>query len=160
MGRHQKPYDVQVLEGTARNDRPRREAIPQTMEVSIPDPPEHLNAKAQSLWIKTCTVLLAENRLSAGMLSMLEVYCAEMDNYWHYARKVRKDPIVVYRDEAGNQIKVVSTPLAEERDKAFNKAFNIAKEYGFTPASRTKIKADGPSVKPVTKLEGLMSKRK
>lgn len=152
-GHNRKPTIMKVLEGTMRKDR----AVPnepQPEKVYIPPPmPEGLNKYAQREWEKVTLELSKVGLLTMMDTSQLAAYCNEMGNYWEceFARRevVPVDESPDARDEAAKFYK----NYFDMAQKHLSQARSLAVQYGFTPASRTKISA--PTEKKQSELEAL-----
>jgi P27 family predicted phage terminase small subunit len=138
-GHNRKPTLMKVLEGTARADRTMPNE-PKPEVLTIPPPmPEGLNQWGQKEWEKMTLELTEIGMLTTIDSSQLAAYCNEMGNYWECELR-RKG--VCPKNESDEAIELAETfyknyfDMAQKHLKA---AKDLAVQFGFTPASRTRI---------------------
>lgn len=140
-GANRKPTVMKILEGTYRKDQ----AVPNEPKpevIKIPPPmPEGLNEIGRKEWEKMTLELSKIGLLTTIDTSQLAAYCNEIGNYWE-AEGIRKDPSVPYTDKAG---------LFDRAQKHLKQARDLAVQFGFTPASRSRINV--PKEKERSKLD-------
>jgi P27 family predicted phage terminase small subunit len=140
-GQNRKPTVMKILEGTYRADRaPSNEPKPEV--VLIPPPmPDGLNEYGQQEWEKMTLELTKIKMLTTIDTSQLAAYCNEIGCYWE-AERIRKDPDVPAIDKHG---------LFDRAQKHLKQARDLAVQFGFTPASRSRINV--PKEKERSKLD-------
>jgi phage terminase small subunit len=116
------------IEGNYKGDN-QDSVDPAPMMARVPQPPEGMNEIAAEFWRKKCIHLKQIGRLHAIDLDALECVA----NLYSDVRKTRQ-----------NMDSVWGTDMYLKHQKSHNEAFKLfmsaAKEFGFTPASRGKIK--------------------
>lgn len=140
-GQNRKPTVMKILEGTFRKDQ---SAVnePKPEVIKIPPPmPEGLNEIGKNEWEKMTLELSKIGLLTTIDTSQLAAYCNEIGNYWE-AEKIRKNPEIPYTDKAG---------LFDRAQKHLKQARDLAVQFGFTPASRSRINV--PKEKEKSKLD-------
>jgi P27 family predicted phage terminase small subunit len=127
-GANRKPTVMKIMEGTYRKDR----AVPNEPKpevVYIPPPmPEGLNDFGQKEWEKMTLELSKIGMLTTMDTSQLAAYCNEIGNYWECEQR-RKEPKNL----------LLTKELFDQSHKHLKAAKDLAIQFGFTPASRTRI---------------------
>lgn len=142
MGRGRKPLPTQIkkLKGTLEKSRVLDDEMTPEPVSEIPLPPEWLNDIARQEWYRVVGGLAALKMVSSLDLGMLAIYCNEMSVYIEIEEMLRqKDRVMVFKHENGQLKYAQVVPYQKVADRAFEKAMKIATEFGFTPASRTRI---------------------
>lgn len=152
-GMNRKPTVMKILEGTYREDRAMPNE-PKPEVIAIPPPmPEGLNEYGQKEWEKMTLELSKLGMLTTIDTSQLAAYCNEIGNYWEceFSRKkviVREDT-----DEGKEAAALFYKNYFDMAQKHLKAAKDIAIQFGFTPASRTRINV--PKEKERSKLDEL-----
>lgn len=127
-GRHRKPTVMKVLEGTLRKDRLNPDE-PKPEVITIPPPmPPGLSKAGQAQWKKLTLELSKIGLLTTIDLEQLAAYCNEISGYWEAEKKRKKEKSMA-------KIRA-HFDMSQKHLKA---AKDLAVQFGFTPASRSKI---------------------
>lgn len=145
-GPPKKPTALKLVEGTYREDRvAKNEPKPR---VSIPKPPKHLKGEALEEWDRIVQEL-AENGLITNLdRAALVTYCEFWAHYVQASEKVQRVGVTI-STAAGN---IIENPSFSIQKRAAEIMHKFLVEFGMTPASRTRISANGGT--PLGKNEG------
>jgi len=103
----------------------------------IPTAPEHFDDKAVEIWQ---TILMQAQNVKGYIsfldLPLFEQYC-ECYSELHYLNNLCRGNKYYYEDDKG--VKRIN-PLYQEKDKKRKTLISLAREFGFTPSSRTGLK--------------------
>ncbi len=158
-GRPRKPTAVKVMEGTYRADRSIPDEVAPELLASIPDPPEGLGDWGCREWHTVCRWLHDVGNLASTDLSLLAMYCNEIDNYWQYDALVKsKGAVFPIRDKTGQVINARRSPYTVLRREAQEQALRLASQFGFTPAARTRMMMGPMPEKKPTGLRAMIVK--
>jgi len=138
-GQNRKPTVMKLLEGTYRPDR----AVPNEMApevVLIPPPmPEGLNKYGQREWEKMTLELTKIGLLTTIDSSQLAAYCNEIGNYWECEALRRSVTATGESDEEMEAAAQFYKNYFDMAQKHLKHARDLAIQFGFTPAARTRI---------------------
>lgn len=138
-GQNRKPTVMKIMEGTYRKDR----AVPNEPKpevVVIPPPmPEGLNDFAQKEWEKMTLELTKIGMLTTIDSSQLAAYCNEIGNYWECEQLRKEVKAENESDEAQEKAAQFYKNYFDMAQKHLKAARDLAIQFGFTPASRTRI---------------------
>lgn len=141
VGRPKKPDAVKAKQGTLRPSRVNANPVPATVVDMIPPAPEWLDKVGQDEWIEKTRVLHKMGMLERADLTLLAAYCNEWSIYIMADKEMRAGPngrIYVVKD--GRKIKyAASMPWVKIAKDALEQVLKIGAEFGFSPASRSKI---------------------
>ncbi len=142
-GRPPKPTALKKLEGTFRDDRVlKNEMMPAKIEFA-PSAPTYLSRDAKREWKSVCNELIRLDMLHGVDLPLLSAYCQEMSNYIEAEKRLRKEGRTIeFRKQDGSKYSMPS-PWISIKNSALKNAQGLASQFGFTPAARTKIAAEG-----------------
>lgn len=101
-------------------------------------PKVRLKGTAKKIFEYTATELLHKNLLELVGLDLLVAYCREMAIYHELMAEVEKEGYTI-EVETKNGTTTIINPKRKVAESALANAKSIASEYGFTPASRTRI---------------------
>lgn len=162
MAKPRIPSKMKILKGTFRaNEAPKNEPDPDVLDAA-PRPPSHLNRWAKQMWKDTAVELL-----SLGMLTKIDLYSLEIlcEQYGIY--RELKDAITHIETPGGSRIKIsIAKYLAGQNSQtipeyagmrsAFERYTALLKEFGLSPASRSRI--DVPQKEPKSRdpMEALL----
>lgn len=134
-GRKKISNEQKVLRGT---DQPCRMSpqVDSTKMTAIPK--VRLKGNAKKIFEYTATELLHKNLLELVGLDLLVAYCREMAIYHERMAEVEKEGYTI-EVETKNGTTTIINPKRKVAESALANAKSIASEYGFTPASRTRI---------------------
>lgn len=140
MPRPRLPTAIKKQRGTDQPCRILKDEMQPPALVEYPLPPAWLTADGQSEWHNVVSGLHGLGMLSKLDLSLVASYCNEMALYREMELKVRSnDRAIAIKDGNGTLRKVDIVAYQKLAHMALDKALAIAREFGFTPASRTKI---------------------
>lgn len=133
MARPRKPTALKVVQGTSRKDRtnPNEPKV----KTSIPSCPSHLNADAKREWKRITKELEKMNLVSEFDRSALAAYCQAYGTWVEAERGIKQDGMI---SVTPNGLMVQSAWL-QIRNKSLEQMHKYAVEFGFTPASRSKV---------------------
>jgi len=141
MPAHKKPTNIKKLHGTYREDRANPyEPRPIALQI-IPEPPFELTGHALNEWRRVTDELFLLKMLHNADLSMIAVYCNEIGNYIESSILARQERLLSLQSESGTIKSINASPHFQIAHKSLEYALKIAAEFGFTPASRTRINA-------------------
>jgi len=156
------PTQLKILKGTFRaTEAPKNEPNPPPLD-SVPQAPSHLNKWAKRMWNDTVKELIEQE-----MITMLDIYSLEIlcEQYGIY--RELKDSITHITDPDGTRKKITIAYYLSTRNSqtmpeynamrgAFERYSALLKEFGLSPASRSRI--DLPVKPPHTAdpMEGLL----
>lgn len=114
------------------NDREPRYAV------SKPSAPAHLDKIAKAEWRRISAILLSQGVISQADRAALAAYCVAYSRWAHAEENVRKYGTVLKGSNGG----MFQSPYLPVANRAMEQMVRLASEFGLTPASRTKIKAE------------------
>lgn len=146
-----KPTALKVIEGNP-GKRPltANEPEPDKLDM-LPGPPERFNKEAKREWRRTGPVLFRAGLITAADLPMFEAYCQAWGNYVTAQRAYDGEPLIT-----GQKGNLVKNPCAQIARDNLDKAIALAREFGMTPSSRSKISLPGNSRKTSAGLEAAL----
>jgi P27 family predicted phage terminase small subunit len=115
--------------------------------VSEPPKPEWLNVQAGEEWDRQIVLLRNRGVIAEVDLATFAGYCMSWSE-WVMAEEWIANNGYTFETEKGY---IGTQPMVAIRNAAFDRMTKAAKEFGFTPSSRTKVKVDGGQ--PKTKLD-------
>jgi P27 family predicted phage terminase small subunit len=133
-----KPTAIKILDGT-RRDRINTSEPPAV--AGDPQPPPHLAGPALAEWRRILPIIKKTGVLSKIDGAMLSIYCEAYARWLDATAALKRYGLVT--PTAGNSVKP-SPYLAIERE-AVAVMRVILSEFGGSPSSRTRIKAEGPA---------------
>ena len=148
MGRKPIPTKIKEIKGTKRKSNTlRNEFDPETVD-ALPEPPEWLPELASDEWRRITKELKTWDMLAETDLAVLSIYCNEYYVYISMEQEMRRlSRVMIYRDESGKVKHIQPVAYQTIATGAMRKMLAIATEFGFTPASRTKVSTDGTKKK-------------
>lgn len=148
-GRPPKPTAVKKLTGTQRKGRLKNE--PQApLLTAVPIAPGHWEQPEVDRYYRICEMLRVNGLLEAVSIELIFAYVEEMKMYFHSIDMILKQGAVIEYD-SGPKV----NPWVRARDMAIKNAMAIAREFGFTPSSRTKINATPINQKEPDEWDGI-----
>lgn len=126
-GRPRKPTENLKLTGNYRSDR--RFADEPVPTVEIPDMPDFLTGEAEIEWKRLTPLLAAKRCLTKWDMPMLAAYCYEWGEYVEICKL----------QISGEVEEDQKMPSATARTKVLKNFSEIAREFGLTPSSRTRL---------------------
>lgn len=143
-----KPIELRVLHGTAK--RTILESVPKPRR-KLPRCPEFLTGEAELCWKRTAKELYDAGLLTVIDRDALAMYCKAYQRWIEAEEIVAKRGLVVLtnvkKDDDGNIIgggNYIQNPYLAIANKAMEQMLKLEAEFGMTPSSRTRVKADLP----------------
>ena len=128
---HPKPSEKKKLQGTDRKDRVNENRMDPMKVLAVPEPPEELGEVGRKEWNDMLQQLAHLQMLAKVDLSVLKIYCREVETYWNADEDIRDNG---YRNKH-DQV----SPSVSVRNKAFNNILKIADRFGFVASAREKL---------------------
>ena len=149
------PTRLKLLRGNpGKRKTNKREPKPRAV-LRVPKPPADLGTVAKREWRRVARQLVKLGLLSTVDLSLLGIYCAEIQKYREAQAFIRENGTsYVIRDKDGAVKYVAQFPQVGIARGAADLARKLAAEFGFSPASRSRIQITEKEtvVDPVTAL--------
>lgn len=156
------PTQIKVIRGTfRRNEAPANEPQPDLLKAA-PKPPAHLNKWAKHMWKD-----IAGKLLTLGMLTDIDIYTLEVlcEQYGIY--RELKDAITHRQTPVGREKISIAQYLAGQNSQtipeyaamraAFERYSALLKEFGLSPASRSRMDIPREPPKAVDPMEELLN---
>ena len=140
-GRPPTPTALKVLGGTDQPCRVRKDEMKPASLTHLPRPPAELNERAAQEWYTVASELLNQRMLHAVDLSLLAAYCNEVAVYWECEELLRKNGRVMQTVRKDGAKTMMQVPYVSIGRNALKMAHQLAAQFGFTPAARTRISA-------------------
>lgn len=146
------PTVIKERRGTLRSDRVNHEEPEFENKEIIPLAPASIKTKlGQQLYVRCAAQLSGVGLLFETTFEYLERYCANYERIIECENMINTMGLIMQNDK-GNWVK---NPAVTVQNEAFTIFFNIGREFGFTPVSKSKLVADagnkGPGKKNSTK---------
>lgn len=113
------------------------------LEISLPDPPPHLNEVARELWFKLGKTLVRMRLVTEADFMSLAALCADYSLYLECSQILADEG---YYCETSTGYKALH-PLVTVRNQSIDRVLKISSQYGLSPASRMKLKTGNPAGK-------------
>ena len=139
MGRKNTPTGLKKLRGNP-GKRALNEQEPKP-DLLIPECPDHLTGAAREEWNRVTQELYKLGILSEIDRAALAAYCMAWLDFVYASKKVDEEGEVITSIKGGKYL----NPWVGIKTSAMDRLVRIAAEFGMTPASRTKIKVEGPN---------------
>lgn len=137
-GPPRKPTALKLIEGNpGKKALPSNEPSPAKLP-TLPNPPRRFGKEAKAEWRRSGPVLFRAGLLTAADMPMFEAYCEAWGNYITAQAEYQGEPLV--EGQKGN---LVRNPAAQIARDNLDKAFALAREFGMTPAARSRIDLPG-----------------
>lgn len=137
-GRKPLPTAVKKLAGNP-GKRKLNDAEPQLPPAPI-DPPTYLDGDALDKWRELAAELHPSGLLTSVDVDALVFYCV-LYARWKKAEKIVKEKGEVIKTVGGN---IIQNPYLAISNRALKEMARLAADFGLTPASRSRIKAEKP----------------
>lgn len=136
-----KPARQKKLEGTHRKDREAPNALDFDPATDLPAPPEDLRSEAaRRCWLVCAKELHGKGMLATVDLALLRAYCYQVGLMLEAEEELELNGKTETRYTANGSHQVRSPWVAILSD-ATEKVHKIGQQFGFSPASRTRISA-------------------
>jgi P27 family predicted phage terminase small subunit len=142
-GRRPKPTRIKALTGNP-GKRPLNAHEPRP-EPALPDCPAELNAAAQREWTRLTGELSKLNLITNLDRGALATYCGAYALWAEATEQIQKYGVMV-KSPTGYPIQSPYLSIANRQAEIM---MRIASEFGFTPASRSRISAPTPDQLPL-----------
>lgn len=139
MGRKAKPTALKELEGN-----PGKRALNQKEpkpKVAIPECPAQLKGDARVEWKRITKQLFPLGVISELDRAALTSYCIAWGTLLKAIKMIEKEHEVIISENGG----AYQNPWVSIRNKAMEQILKHSSEFGMTPSSRARIKADAPT---------------
>lgn len=155
-GRLPKPTQLKIVQGTQRRDRmnPDEPVVPEGDVVM----PTYLKGRARKFWHYHAPILTAMGLLTVADVAMLAELCETEAEFWTARDDVRKRGIEIestrYDRKTDRPYTVTEdNPSVKIASDAGKRMKAILVEFGLSPSSRTRVKAQKPvEVDPLAEL--------
>ena len=137
-GRRAVPTKLKLLAGNP-GKRPLNDQEP-APDVVLPEPPEHLSDEAQREWRRVGGLLVSLGLVSELDRAALAGYCQAWGR-WAEAEEALRQYGVVVKSPSGFPMQ---SPFLAVANKALEQMRGFLVEFGMTPASRSKVRAELP----------------
>jgi P27 family predicted phage terminase small subunit len=148
-GRKPEPIALRMLRGNP-GKRPIPPDVPQPTAIEDPPPPEWMDGDAQSEWRRIVPLLTRERVLTEMDLSGLVTYCEAWATWKTATQKIRQFGMVL-RSDTGTPF---VSPYVMVAKSAFQEMHAMLLEFGMTPSSRVRVRAQ-KTMPTVSKWAGL-----
>ena len=130
-----KPAALKRLAGNPGKRRIQEEAKV-VVPAKVPYPPRFLNAEGRAEWRRVIKILIKAGLYSELDRTCLAVYCTEYDEWQDALRQVKETGGKVLTTDKGYKYQ---NPWQSIAEKARASARSTLKEFGLSPASRSKV---------------------
>ena len=155
MGRTPKPTNLRVLEGNP-GKRPLPENEPKPTP-KAPEPPDWLTGEGEKMWNR-----LAPKLEKVGLLTEIDgeafaAACSAWKDYVECRRVINEQGRTYKYKNQGGFENETERPEVKISNKALEQFRSFCREFGLTPAARTKIEVRSEE-EALDEMEGLLSK--
>ena len=140
-GRKPKPIELRVLHGTA-GERA-RSGVPRPRRVQHRCPDYVPEGPARDEWKRLVGDLYDAGLYTAVDRNALGMYCVVFARWVDAEAKVTENGGPVVKTKDGN---VIQNPFLSVANRALEQLNKMAAEFGMTPSSRTRVRAELPNV--------------
>lgn len=135
------PDKIKNLRGTSRKDRSNpSQPVPKAAD-SIPDAPQYWNKYAKEEWYRVTAELQAIGILHEIDLSIIQVYCYNWGLWCEASRTLEEEGKTIMMQNKGGGVYPIKSPWIAIKSDAEKALMKLTSEFGFSPASRTRISA-------------------
>jgi P27 family predicted phage terminase small subunit len=154
------PTHLKLLRGNPGKQKLNKNEPQPSIAVGVPAPPDFLSKYAKEEWRKVAPEAHALGLLTNLDVTLFGVFCEAVGRWRSVVEALRADAKadpefrgLCYRDDEGN---LKANPLVKASSDAARDVVRLAGEFGFTPASRSRI---GVELKPHVprKFDGLLA---
>jgi P27 family predicted phage terminase small subunit len=136
-GRKPKPKALRLLHGDFRPDR--HNADQPDVASAVPRRPGFLRGEAKKEWERITALLSAQRCISEWDMAAITAYCQCWGYFAMLSRKIKTAEDMCQEDAATGQKSLA--PLYIAQDKCLKNLRAYAVEFGLTPSSRVKVRA-------------------
>ncbi len=137
-GRTPKPTALKLIEGN-RGKRAVNAHEPEPMLLNDLEPPAHLPAAHAEIWQELAPKLRRAQVLTELDAPLLEMTCAAIATFRLTARHTAEGKLLQRNEETGS---ISLSPYTMLQSMAFKQALAALKEWGATPAARSRVMID------------------
>lgn len=141
-GRKPKPSHLKLITGAPNRLKTKNEPKPKP---AIPDPPDHLDAEAQTEWARAAPELYALGVLSRNDRAVFAQYCVHWSRWVEAERLIRK---MRDKDDVGKGLIIltklgnwIQNPVVGVANTSARECLRCAEQLGMTPSARSRIEA-------------------
>jgi len=150
VGRKRVPTKLKIIRGT---DQPcRMNPDEPEPDIKIPKPPKGLTGFAAKEWKRAAALLEDLGLISDIDMCMFLAYCQSFGRWMEAEKKIKKEglfitiPIGIKKGKKGQEDTIIfqikKNPYLAIANDAKREATKYAVEFGMSPASRSKVKAE------------------
>lgn len=149
MGRPRKPTSMLADRGGTKYQRkPEPDAA-----TGDPTCPEWMPDTGRAEWDRVVEDMRERNFLSSSYQTAMELYCMAYSDWLSSLETLEKEGTVVEKvTQSGSSL--VEHPAVKQRDVAYKKMFDVMREFGMTPASKSRIEG----IKPIDAPKSVQSR--
>ena len=133
------PSKLKALRGTLEKSRVADNEMQVSELTSAPKPPVHFDKKAKEVWKVTTSALFNIGMLHKIDLDILEKYCFAASTSWQAQKMLLKEGFVQTETNKGGSEYHAKNKWWSIMLDADKQLIKIGQEFGFSPASRTRI---------------------
>jgi P27 family predicted phage terminase small subunit len=139
MGKAKKPTALKKLEGTYRPDREVDNVFEPEPQQKPPKCPTGYPAGFAAEWKRVCEGLIEYGMLASVDYDTIEAYCDAVVTFRKASRILAKEGLTTFMTNKTGITYEVASPYVTIKKDAATRMLQIAREFGFTPASRVKV---------------------
>lgn len=145
MARKPKPTHLKILEGAYEKNPQRFNGDEPPAPPGWPPMPPYLDELAREKWRETCERLESLGMISPVYGDAIECYSVAYSNYRKCQEAVARIGPVLLGKDADGKPEVKRNPYSVELHKYREAMLKYESEFGFTPSSKSRLKADDRS---------------
>lgn len=145
-----KPRELRLLNGNAAN-RPLPDAIP--VRRGAPPAPQGLSKRARAAWQRVGQDLERMGVLAHSDALALEQLVVAWDHWRTLERAVQREGWTQDVEDASGRMASKANPKVAMMEGAHTRLVRMLREFGLTPAARTRIRLDDQKAPPADELE-------
>lgn len=138
-GPAKQPTKLKAIKGTLE----KKQTVPNEMDFDaiqkIPLPPEHFDERAKKEWRRVVVILNNIGMLYEVDLPLLQSYCFMVSLLHKAEQELKKSSFVVIETNKSNNKYTAKNKWVSIYNETLDRVIKLAREFGFTPSSRTGI---------------------
>ena len=127
------PTKMKLVKGTFRKDRANPDEP--DYEIELPEPPVFLNALGRVEWDRMAEFFFSQGLLTKVDMAALASYCHLYGRWAEAETRLNVEKLLI-ETKSGN---IIQNPLLGVANTALREMNKCLKEFGMTPASRSKV---------------------
>ncbi len=143
-GRPRQAAKIKQLKGTFQPCREKGQLESYCLAEAIPAPPEHFTDKTKMLWDEKLRILQTHDMLDKMDFELLEQYFQQYQIVQAASRAINEEGMVIEETNSKGFTYKTKNPNILILNDATKQMLSIGCNFGFTPASRAKLKAPTP----------------